>query len=241
VTTLSVSDIHGNIAALEAVADAERFDEVICLGDIVGYGPQPAACLRWLRKRRALIVQGNHDRALGEHVAPRCTPQFQWLADATFPIGDAQLTSEERAYLASLPRSAEIDRDGVRLMLVHAAPTDPLYGYREPNVDAWTSELAAVDADVLLVGHTHLQFELSIGAKRVVNPGSAGQPKGGDPRAAYAVLDHGMIRLGRVDYPLEQTVSELALAGVEPRAVDALGTLLRTGRVETSLAASDAT
>ena len=129
-TTLILSDIHGNLAALEAIASAERFDDVICLGDVVGYGPEPAACLRWLRSRDALIVQGNHDRALGENVPPRCTPQFQWLADATFPIGETQLTADEREYLATLPPWAALERDGVQCMLVHAAPRDRLYGYR---------------------------------------------------------------------------------------------------------------
>jgi putative phosphoesterase len=228
---LIVSDIHGNAAALEAIAAQESFDEVICLGDIVGYGPEPAACLRWLRKHSARMVQGNHDRALGERVPPGCTPAFQWLADATYHIGEAQLTVAERSYLAGLPRSALIRRAGLRLMLVHATPRDPLYGYREPDIAAWEEDLSDVEADLVLVGHTHLQFELQVGARRLVNPGSAGQPKGGDGRAAYAVLEDGTLRLGRVAYPIEHTISGLAQAGVAPRAVEALGFLLRTGQV----------
>jgi putative phosphoesterase len=232
--TLIVSDIHGNFAALEAIAATERFDDVICLGDIVGYGPEPAACLRWLRQQNVLIVQGNHDRALGEGAAPGCTPQFQWLAEATRSIGEGQLTADERVYLAALPRSAVLERDGVRYMLVHATPNDPLYGYREATVDAWKDELRGVKADVVLVGHKHLQFELRVDATRLVNPGSAGQPKDGDPRAAYAVLEDGALRFGRVAYPIERTITMIARAGVSSAAVGALGDLLRTGRVPTA-------
>ncbi|HEY7029185.1 MAG TPA: YfcE family phosphodiesterase [Gemmatimonadales bacterium] len=228
---LILSDIHGNAAALEAIIAQESFDKVVCLGDVVGYGPEPAACLRWLRRHSALVVQGNHDRALGDRVPPGCTPAFQWLADATFHIGEAQLTPEERGYLAELPRSTLVERDGLRLMLVHAAPRDPLYGYREPTAAAWKEELSDVEADLVLVGHTHLQFELRLGPRHLANPGSVGQPKGGDPRAAYAVLEAGTLRFGRAAYPIERTISGLAAAGVSQAAVTSLGQLLRTGQV----------
>jgi putative phosphoesterase len=230
-TTLIISDVHGNLAALQAIDAGEQFDEVICLGDIVGYGPEPAACLHWLRERNALVVQGNHDCALGAGVPARCTPQFQWLADATYSIGEAQLTADERAYLAALPSRTVIDRGGRRLLLVHATPSDPLYGYRASTVEVWADDLSGLDADYVLVGHTHLQFELRVGATTLVNPGSAGQPKDGDPRAAYAVLENGAIRFGRAAYAVERTISALAHGGVSKMALDALAQLLRTGRV----------
>jgi putative phosphoesterase len=230
--TLIISDIHGNLAALRAIEARERFDQVMCLGDIVGYGPEPAACLRWLRERNVVVVvQGNHDRALGEGVPARCAPQFQWLAEATYSIGETQLAADEKAYLAALPTRALIDRGERRLLLVHASASDPLYGYRASTVEAWTDDLIGVNADVVLVGHTHLQFQLQVGATKLVNPGSAGQPKDGDPRAAYAVLENGAIRFGRAAYAVEQTISALARSGVSPAAAGALAELLRTGRV----------
>ena len=91
---LVVSDIHGNWPALETVA-AVPHDAVVCLGDIVGYGPQPGECLRWLRANGAEIVQGNHDRALADDVPPRCRPDFERLAAAAAGIARGQLSDEE--------------------------------------------------------------------------------------------------------------------------------------------------
>jgi putative phosphoesterase len=227
--TLLVSDIHGNFAALAAVAASAHFEDVICLGDVVGYGPEPAACLRWLRAREARIVQGNHDRALGRAVPPRCTPAFQWLADATYSIGETQLSAEERSYLALLPETIEFRLHGKHLLLVHATPADPLYGYRAAEAAAWRADLAKVTADTVLVGHTHLQFSFRVGNSLLINPGSVGQPKNGDPRAAYAILEENAIRFAHAEYDVERTVEGLRLAGVEPNARAVLAEILRSG------------
>ncbi len=229
---LVLSDIHGNLAALEAVA-AEPHDLLICLGDLVGYGPQPGPCVRWVRAHAALVVQGNHDRALGDGSPPGCRAEFQWLADALAPLGQAQLSPEERAYLAGLPRSALRQLDGTRYLFVHATPSDPLYRYLGPDPAAWEGEVHALDVDAVVVGHTHLQFDLPLARTHVVNPGSVGQPKDGDPRAAYAVIENGTFRLGRVRYDVERTVGELRASGVDPDAVADLSLLLRTGRTPT--------
>src|SRR6266540_975243 len=181
--TLVLSDIHGNLAALEAVA-AEPHDFLVCLGDLVGYGPQPGPCVRWVRAHAALVVQGNHDRALGDGSPAGCRAEFQWLADALAPLDQA----------------------------------------------AWAVELGSLDVDLVMVGHTHLQFELTLSGKRVINPGSVGQPKDGDPRAEYAVLENGACRLGRVSYDVERTVRELQATEVDRDAVADLSLLLRTGR-----------
>jgi len=226
---LVVSDIHGNWPALQAVA-AVPHDAVVCLGDTVGYGPQPAACLRWLRASGAHMVQGNHDRALADVVPPRCHPDFEWLAAAAQGIAHAQLDEEEKAFLRGLPRRRDVVLDGRRLALVHATPADPLYSYIGPDPERWRAAAAGVDADFLLVGHTHLPFHLDLGGPSIVNPGSLGQPKDGDPRAAFAMIEEGVPRLARVRYPVEQTVSALEAAGLEPPALEALARVLRTGR-----------
>jgi putative phosphoesterase len=229
VRVLVVSDIHGNWPALEAVA-AVAFDSVVCLGDIVGYGPQPAACLRWLRANRAEIVQGNHDRALADDVPPRCRPDFEWLAAAAAGIARQQLDGDETAFLRALPRTRRLDLDGSRVLLVHATPVDPLYSYLPPDAESWRAAVAGLDADILLVGHTHLPCHFQLEGVHVLNPGSVGQPKDGDPRAAYAVIEDGTPRLERMTYPIERTVEGLKAAGVETRAYLALAALLRTGR-----------
>lgn len=227
--TLVLSDIHGNLAALEAVA-AQPHDLLICLGDLVGYGPQPGPCVRWVRAHAALVVQGNHDRALGDGSPAGCRTEFQWLADALAPLGQAQLSGEERAYLAGLPRSVVRELDGTRCLFVHATPGDPLYRYLGPDQAAWAVEVGSLDADLVMAGHTHLQFELIVDGKRVVNPGSVGQPKDGDPRAAYAVHENGACRFGRMPYDVERTIAELQATGADRDAVADLSLLLRTGR-----------
>lgn len=228
--TLVVADVHGNLAALEAVF-SESFDRVVCLGDIVGYGPEPAECLRLLRGYDLLGVQGNHDRAAAQHVPPRCSERFRWLAEATAPIARGQLSADDVAFLSALPHWGVAEHGRPRWVLVHATPSDPLYRYLGPDPIAWREEARSVEGEGLLVGHTHIQFELRLDAARVVNPGSVGQPKDGDPRAAYAVIEDGAITLKRVAYDVERTVLAYARSPVSAAAVDSLAKLLRTGRV----------
>jgi predicted phosphodiesterase len=227
---LLISDIHGNAAALEAVA-REPHDGVICLGDIVGYGPEPGACVRWVRAHARHIVQGNHDRALAEGIPPRCRPAFEWLAAALAPLGRSQLSEEELGFLRGLPSLLHETFDSRSCTLVHATPRDPLYGYLGPDSMDWTGQVDGLGPGPLLVGHTHLQFQLVSGLTHIVNPGSVGQPKDGDPRAAYAVLEQGTVSLKRAEYDIERTVTGLARSGADAEAVDTLALLLRTGRV----------
>ena len=227
---LVVSDVHGNWPALEAVA-AVPHDVVVCLGDVVGYGPQPGECLRWLRARGALMVQGNHDRALADGVSPRCRLDFEWLAAATAGIARRQLSEEEMAFLRDLPRTRQVVLDGKRALLLHATPRDPLYSYLGPDADKWRAAVSGVEADFLLVGHTHLPFHIQLGDIQVLNPGSLGQPKHGDPRAAYAVVEDGRPRLERASYPVERTIAALMASGLDPAAFGALAAILRTGHV----------
>jgi putative phosphoesterase len=226
---LVIADVHGNLAALDAVL-AEPHDALICLGDMVGYGPHPGACTRCICEQAELILRGNHDHALATGVPPGCRPSFQWLTEATAHLGAAQLSAAERAALSELPTRTSRTIDSVRYALVHATPTDPLYRYLEPGSDGWRREVRAVDAEVLLVGHTHLQFRLEVDGHTVINPGSVGQPKDGDPRAAYAIIDDGAVTLCRVAYPVERTIADLEQRGVEPAAVAILAQLLRTGQ-----------
>ena len=228
--TLVVSDIHGNWPALEAVL-AEPHDAVLCLGDLVGYGPDPQACVDWARLTKAVCVMGNHDRAIAEGVDPGCRAQFRWLADAVAPVARAQLSAENLTYLRDLPRFCTLDFIGAGWVCVHATPRDPLNRYIAPTAEAWVGELYGTSATVVLVGHTHIQFDLNAGGTRVINPGSVGQPKDGDPRAAFALVEDGRVSLKRTPYPIERTVRALRHAGLPARAVMTLATVLRTGRI----------
>ena len=226
---LVVSDLHGNLAALNAVS-RELYDAVICLGDIVGYGPEPHACVFWVQEHAAWAIQGNHDLAFGANISARCTPRFAWLAHALTPYTFAQLRREELNFLRDLPQFMVRTIDGVRIACVHATPSDRLYGYLPPTPEAWAKELDQIEADLVLVGHSHVQFDLAIGARRLINPGSVGQPQDGDPRAAYAILVDGRVELRRAAYPIEKTTNALEATGVDARATLVLGEMLRTGK-----------
>jgi len=228
--TLIVSDIHGNLAALEAVL-REPHDGLICLGDVVGYGPEPGGCLRRLVAEDAVLIQGNHDRSLADGSPPRCRPSFERLALAAAPLGEAQLTRDEKRHLGSLPRWLAMDLGPFECMAVHATPSDPLYRYLGPDENAWAVELEASDDDIVLVGHTHLQFDLRTRAGRVVNPGSVSQPKDGNPDAAFALVDGESVRFGRVPYDVAVTIEALRSRGVEGQTLRDLGEILTRGRV----------
>jgi predicted phosphodiesterase len=237
---LVVSDIHGNLAALDAVL-AEPHDGIICLGDIVGYGPFPAACVDRIRAELAITVQGNHDRGFAEHVPFGSSARFRWIAAATAPIAERQLDADALTFLRDLPRRAVPIVAGAPTLAVHATPGDPLYAYVGPDAHAWARELERTDAALTLVGHTHVQFDLSVTVasgvgRRVVNPGSVGQPKDGDPRAAYAVIEgDGRVSPRRCAYDVEATIAALRGESVAVEAVDVLGALLRTGAVPVSV------
>lgn len=175
-------------------------------------------------------MQGNHDRALADDVPPRCRPDFEWLATAAASIGRQQLDDEEKGFLRALPPTRRLLLEGRRVLMAHATPADPFYSYLAPDPEEWRPAVAEIDADILLVGHTHLPFHFQFEGVRVLNPGSVGQPKDGDPRAAYAVIEDGVSRLERASYPVERTIDALRAAGLEPAALGALSELLRTGR-----------
>jgi putative phosphoesterase len=226
---LVIADVHGNLEALESVL-ADPHDAVICLGDMVGYGPEPGACVRRIMEEANVVVRGNHDHALATGAALGCLPSFHWLAGATAQLGLAQLSEDERVGLAELPLRASETIDGNRYHLVHATPMDPMYRYLEPTSDGWTREVRDIGPGILLVGHTHFQFRHHVAGHTILGPGSVGQPRHGDPRAAYIVIEDGTFSFCRVAYPVERTVAKLERSGIEPAAAAVLTRLLRTGQ-----------
>jgi len=175
-----IADVHGNRPALEAVRAAmPDVDRVVCAGDVVGYNPWHAWCLEWIREADLPTVQGNHDRA----VASDRRPPFSQLALAGVEHARAQLDDEQRVWLGALPTERTL-ADG-RLKIVHGHPEDPDH-YTYPS--EFSPDLLD-DEDVLVMGHTHVQAHEVFEAGIVVNPGSVGQPRDGDPKAAFAVVD----------------------------------------------------
>jgi len=245
--SLLLSDIHGNADALRAVVEkVGKWDALWILGDLVDYGPEPHIVVDLVRELKPdLILMGNHDNAVAYGVDCMCAPELHDLSEYTRrEISYRLLSSEQIAWLRSLPKVAQPTAGSARVYAVHGSPRNPLYGYLKPDLPVEEILLALtpspiavrpkpVTADVVLVGHTHLQFDLRVGGTRVVNPGSLGQPRDGDPRAAYALidLDSWSVKLGRVEYDIWKTVRKLEQLSLDPRHLLRLKEILLSGRV----------
>jgi predicted phosphodiesterase len=225
-----ISDVHANRHALDAVLEAleaEQPDAVWCLGDTVGYGPQPNECCELVRPRADVCLVGNHDLvALGDidtgDFNADAAAAAKWTADV--------LDDASRDFLAGLEPLATVE--GVDLY--HASARDPVWEYiLTEEAAAATFELA--EAQVVLVGHSHIALALREGPARLIggglapggtelelegrwllNPGSVGQPRDGDPRAAWLLLDLERRRASfrRVDYPVDRTQAEMRGQGL---------------------------
>jgi putative phosphoesterase len=226
---LVLADIHSNWHALAAVVDREAFDVCLVLGDLVDYGTDPIPCIDWVKEHTPYCIRGNHDHAVAQRVVPRNGSGFKRLAAGTRPLHWSLLDSPRMRYLARLPVTRHLEIDGRQLHLVHATPRDAMDEYLGEDAAGWTERLRNVEADLVCVGHTHQQFHLEAGEKWVLNPGSVGQPRDGDPRAAYAVIENGRVELRRVVYDIEATLRQMQRSGVEPWVVELNAAILRTG------------
>jgi protein phosphatase len=142
------------------------------------------------------------------------------------------LTEDERRWVGALPIRSSVELDDRRVALLHAGPDDPLYQYLPASdVDGWQRAVEGVDADIILVGHTHLPVILPLGDKLLVNPGSVGLQRDGDPRASCAILEDGAPSLLRVDYDTSATISSLASWGLPPDVEQQLVAIYKTGRI----------
>jgi putative phosphoesterase len=225
---LLVADIHGNWPALQAVL-AQPFDLCICLGDLVDYGLDPAPCVSWAREKARYLVRGNHDHGVSQDVTVVGRAGYRWLTSVTRPLTRQRLQESELRFLSRLPLTRAVTLDNTRFFLVHATPRDPMDEYAPPEVDFWSRRLQNIEADVVCVGHTHLPYVLEVGDKLVINPGSVGQPRDGDPRASCAVIDNFKVDLVRIEYPVEEAVKTIQEAPLPERARDLLTQIYRTG------------
>ncbi|MBY0523716.1 MAG: metallophosphatase family protein [Gemmataceae bacterium] len=226
---LLVADIHSNWPALQAIN--EPHDLCLCLGDVVDYGLEPAPCIDWVRQRAGHAVRGNHDHGAAQNVVIHGQSGFRYLTGVTRPLTRQLLSPTDRRFLAELPVTKHVTLDTMRFLLVHATPRDPLDEYAMPDVEQWGKRLEHVDADVVCVGHTHVPYVLEIGSKLVINPGSVGLPRDGDPRLSYAVMEGRKVELKRVEYPVETTVQTIQKSTLPDQAKDLLIEVYRNGEV----------
>jgi putative phosphoesterase len=230
---LVISDLHANWPALEAVLGVQAFDHVIVVGDLVSYGPHPREVVEWVRSHATVVVRGNHDDALACGSDCRCAPTSKPLAIATRAVHRELLSLEDIQFLGSLPRTTSFQSSGQTLFAVHASPRNHLYRYTltsQASDEHVRSQVDRVQADYVLLGHTHLPMARSIGRRLVVNPESVGQPRDGDPRVSFAVIEDGDVALKHVAYDVERTVRDLRGLPLPAEVADRLVTILRAGR-----------
>ncbi|MFO0892850.1 MAG: metallophosphoesterase family protein [Isosphaeraceae bacterium] len=141
------------------------------------------------------------------------------------------LDADERRYLIRCPSPSGSRSAAKRYLPVHATPRDPLDEYllKDPNI--WARRVQNAGADIVCVGHSHMQFNLAVEGTVILNPGSVGLPRDGDPRAAYAIIDDNRIELKRVPYPVEETIRRIEATDWPRRAKDLMTQVLRTGRL----------
>jgi putative phosphoesterase len=225
---LLVADIHANWPALQALS--EPHDVCLCLGDLVDYALEPVPCIDWVRRRAHFTVRGNHDHGVAQLVPVNGKSGFKYLTGVTRVLTQQLVAEADRRFLASLPVSQALTLDDTRFLLVHATPRDPLDEYAPADVEFWTRRLQGVEADVVCVGHTHQPYVLEVGNQLVINPGSIGQPRDGDPRACYAVIDDNRVELKRLEYPVEDTVQSIQESALPEQAKEMLVEVYRQGK-----------
>ena len=236
---LIVSDVHSNLEAfLAVIADAENrggFDEIWSLGDLVGYGPDPSACVELLRSYEHNAVAGNHDLAA---VGKLSVERFNPYAAAANLWTATQLTREQSEYISQLPLTLEIDE----FTLAHGSPRDPIWEYLITE-DAAIACFTHIDTYWCIVGHSHVPFLcipradsaafLAFPEERavqlddealIINPGSVGQPRDNDPRASYVIYDdeRRTVTHHRVKYDIAATQDKMWRYGLPDYLIDRL-------------------
>ena len=223
-----ISDLHANILALLDVLrdiEGQDIDKTYCLGDLVGYGPFPNQVVDTIRHHRIPTVMGNYDKGVGfskgdcgcayvtEEEKSNGQISIDWTTD--------RVTSDNKEVLRKLHSEIEFNADGYKFLLVHGSPRRiNEYLFEDRPEDSLRRVLGGKDVDVMLCGHTHLQYHRTSDGIHVVNDGSVGKPKDGDPRACYAIIDtedNLSVEFRRVRYPVEAVAEDVIKNGL-PRA-----------------------
>ena len=233
-----LSDIHGNLEALEAVlaeVDRSAVDLLCSLGDIVGYGPSPAACIEIVRRRAAVSLTGNHDAAVAGLIS---LEDFNEFARSAVEWTAAHLDAGQIEYLGTLPYTHRAPG----LLLVHASPIEPERWHYIHGMADIDEHFAAFAERLCFVGHSHRPGVYAVrgerrvarrgacetlrpGLRYLVNAGSVGQPRDRDPRASYVIYDEASesVEVRRVAYPIERTQERMRAAHTPAFLIDRLG------------------
>jgi putative phosphoesterase len=222
-----ISDIHSNFEALEACLIDMDFNypeikEIYCIGDLVGYGPDPKKCIKFLFKNNLVtrIVKGNHEHYIDQTVTP---PQVTPLAKAAIDYQIKNIPLELRWELAQLPQFITAKHLNREITLVHGSPQYPLDAYVYPNTQEQEDlfqYMINLEIDILILGHTHIPFiKKNVRNDRealMLNPGAIGQPRDNNNKASYAVLDVQNMdaEINRVEYDIDSVAKRMISVGL---------------------------
>ena len=232
------SDIHGNSAALDAVVadiEASGIESRYCLGDLVGYGPDPSGVISRVRATGDPVVRGNYDDGVGNRRG-QCgcyygTPEAKEDGAASYAFTDVALDDDEHAYLAGLLDEIRFDTGGLHVLLVHGSPRRINEYLLLDRPEAHLAKLAReADADVVCFGHIHIPYHRVVpledgGVAHFISDGSVGKPKDGDPRACWALVEvesgEVAVEFRRVAYDVDAVVAATREAGLPDRLAEA--------------------
>jgi len=221
-----IADVHSNLEAFNAVLaniKRQRIKNILCIGDIVGYGADPNKCCDIIKEKKIICVQGNHDL---NSVDLKKLEWYNQYAAAALRWTNKQLTDENKDFLKKLPKMNSVKTEGRTILLVHGSLSDPLYGYVYPKTpEDMLNDLALRSkSDVLAMGHTHLPMVRRLRNGIIINPGAIGQPRDNIPDARYAVLD--TVTMGvsiiRVKYDIDSAARKIITAGLPRYLADRL-------------------
>ncbi len=227
-----ISDIHGNLEALQSVLkeiEGKEVDSILCLGDVIGYGPNPNECVELIKENADIVLAGNHDHApLGKidisYFNPWARSAIEWTRE--------QLTDESREFLLSLPLKTEVDG----FTIVHSTPYNPHEWNYIITIGDAIKNFPEFENQVCFIGHSHVPMGISLSEgddcrvvkdnplkmnkklRYIINVGSVGQPRDLDPRAAFGIYDNSKMeyRLCRVDYDVAETQRKINESELPP-------------------------
>lgn len=211
-----ISDIHGNLYSLLRVLediDTQDVDSIICLGDLVGYGPHPNEVIAMIRKRNILCIKGNYDASVVDN---DYTYIRQTVGNAfSLPWTVEELRISNSYYLSSLPIELKMDICGKKIRFVHGSPRS-ITEYLDDNNKELEDVMNGIEDDILVCAHTHLPGVKEIGEKLLINDGSVGKPKNGTPNATYVLIDlyndaTPKVKVRSVEYDVQKIVKDMQM------------------------------
>jgi len=243
-----IADVHANWEALLSLQRAEQKpDAVIFAGDAVGYGPDPSNCVKWLLANATVAVKGNHDEMIRDSSsAVELRTNGEVLNGDGIPLELRESAHESIAYsrkilarddairLSQLPLTNYYETGGAKFFVTHGTPTNPLSGQLNPatcNESDLHTMFDSIDADVIVLGHTHLPAIRVFGKKIIINPGSLGQPRYGVPDATFAVWDDGRIQIHHLHYDHDAVADKIRLLPLSVETIDVLTEILEKGMI----------